>query len=99
MYGRGGRGGLKGERKTGSERWKREEGIGSCCSASKWSPPHIQKLEDTNPQVREAGCEALGTLLKVLGERPLNIYFENVEKSKMAKVGLFHSQIVVAIKI
>jgi len=54
-------------------------------------PTIVQKLDDTNPQVREAGCESLGTLLKVLGERPLNIYFENVEKSKMAKVGLIHS--------
>lgn len=45
-----------------------------------------QKLDDTNPAVREAGMECLGTLMRVVGDRPLNSYMESIDKSKMAKV-------------
>ena len=50
------------------------------------SPPPPQKLDDTNPTVREAGMECLGTLMRVVGDRPMNSYVENVDKSKMTKV-------------
>ena len=46
----------------------------------------LQKLEDTTPQVREAGSEALGTMLRVLGDRPMSAFLEGVDKAKMAKV-------------
>ena len=45
-----------------------------------------QRLDDTNPQVRDAGMEVLGTLLKALGDRAMTAYLENVDKTKMAKV-------------
>ena len=45
-----------------------------------------QKLDDTNPQVREAAMECLGTLLRVVGDRPMGAYVENIDKAKMAKV-------------
>lgn len=48
---------------------------------------HTQRMDDTAPQVREASFEAIGTLLKVVGDRPMNAYLDNVEKTKMAKVG------------
>ena len=50
---------------------------------------HTQRLEDTNPQVREAAFEAVGTLLKVVGEKPMLQYTENIDKTKMAKVQLY----------
>ena len=45
-----------------------------------------QKLDDTNPQVREAAMECLGTLLRVVGDRPMGGYIENIDKTKMTKV-------------
>ena len=47
---------------------------------------YLQKLDDTNPQVREAAMECLGTLLRVVGDRPMGVYLENVDKAKMTKV-------------
>lgn len=47
---------------------------------------HSQKLDDTTPLVREAAQEALGTMLRVVGDRPMNQYLEGVDKGKMAKV-------------
>ena len=49
-------------------------------------PLVVQRLEDTAPQVRDAACEVLGTLLKLLGDRPMVAYVENIEKTKMTKV-------------
>ena len=54
----------------------------------------LQKLDDTNPQVREAAMECLGTLLRVVGDRPMGAYIENIDKTKMAKVcTLRHSEL------
>ena len=57
------------------------------------SPPlcvHVwllfQRLDDTNPQVRDSAMEVLATLLKALGERAMTAYLENVDKTKMTKV-------------
>lgn len=43
-------------------------------------------MDDTVGPVRDATAEALGTLLKVIGERPLNPYIEQLDKIKMDKV-------------
>ena len=45
-----------------------------------------QRMDDTSGPVRDATAEALGTLLKVMGERPLNPYIEQLDKIKMDKV-------------
>ena len=37
-------------------------------------PLVVQRLEDTAPQVRDAACEVLGTLLELLGDRPMVAY-------------------------
>ena len=34
--------------------------------------------------------ECLGTLLRVVGDRPMGAYIENVDKTKMAKVQSSH---------
>ena len=46
----------------------------------------FQRLDDTNPQVRDSAMEVLGTLLKALGDRAMTSYLENVDKTKMTKV-------------
>ena len=51
-------------------------------------PSSSQRLDDTNPQVRDSAMEVLGTLIKALGDRAMNAYLENVDKTKMAKVQL-----------
>ncbi|XP_064399412.1 cytoskeleton-associated protein 5-like isoform X3 [Halichondria panicea] len=50
------------------------------------APLTAQKLDDTTPLVREAAQEALGTMLRVVGDRPMNQYLEGVDKGKMAKI-------------
>ncbi|XP_078348745.1 cytoskeleton-associated protein 5-like isoform X2 [Oculina patagonica] len=46
----------------------------------------LKRMDDTVGPVRDATAEALGTLLKVMGERPLNPYIEQLDKIKMDKV-------------
>nr|XP_058951305.1 cytoskeleton-associated protein 5-like isoform X2 [Pocillopora verrucosa] len=46
----------------------------------------LKRMDDTVAPVRDATAEALGTLLKVMGERPLNPYIEQLDKIKMDKV-------------
>ena len=46
----------------------------------------MQCLSDNTPAVREAAAEALGTALKVVGERMMGAYLDGVESLKMAKV-------------
>ena len=45
----------------------------------------LQRMDDTSGPVRDATAEALGTLLKVMGERPLNPFIEQLDKIKMDK--------------
>ena len=49
----------------------------------------LQRMDDTSGPVRDATAEALGTLLKVMGERPLNPYVEQLDKIKMDKASCF----------
>ena len=44
-----------------------------------------QRFDDTTPQVRDAACEVIATLLKALGDRPMVAYVEGIDKTKMAK--------------
>ncbi|KAJ7391009.1 hypothetical protein OS493_021029 [Desmophyllum pertusum] len=46
----------------------------------------LKRMDDTSGPVRDATAEALGTLLKVMGEKPLNPYIEQLDKIKMDKV-------------
>lgn len=55
-------------------------------SAFEWYIVALQRMDDTSGPVRDATAEALGTLLKVMGERPLNPYIEQLDKIKMDKV-------------
>ena len=50
----------------------------------------VQKLADTTPAVRDSAAEALGTALKVVGERPMTPFFADLDKIKMDKVHTWH---------
>ena len=43
-------------------------------------------MDDTLPDVRNAAAEALGTVLKVIGEKPLYAIFADMDKLKVDKV-------------
>ncbi|EDV29465.1 uncharacterized protein TRIADDRAFT_51833 [Trichoplax adhaerens] len=46
----------------------------------------VKKMEDTDPQVRNNSAEALGTALKVVGERPMNSFLDGIDKIKLDKI-------------
>lgn len=48
----------------------------------------LQKLSDTTPDVREAAMQALGTALRIVGEKPMNPLIADLEKLKLDKVTL-----------
>ena len=48
----------------------------------------MKQIESADPNVREAAFESIATLLKVVGERPMNLYIEAIDKTKMAKVNV-----------
>ena len=48
----------------------------------------LQKLADTTPAVRDSAAEALGTALKVVGEKPMMPLLADLDKIKIDKVCL-----------
>ena len=46
----------------------------------------FQTISDTVPDVREASFQALGTAMKVVGEKPIMPFLADVEPIKMTKV-------------
>ncbi|ORX82097.1 ARM repeat-containing protein [Anaeromyces robustus] len=52
----------------------------------------LKALSDSNAIVRDSAAEGLGTLMKCVGERPMQVYIEQVEKSKEAKVREFYEK-------
>lgn len=48
----------------------------------------LQQVNDSAPEVRDAAFEALGTALKVVGERAVNPFLADVDKLKVDKVNI-----------
>lgn len=46
----------------------------------------VQTVNDTSPEVREASYNALGTAMKIVGEKPIMPFLQGIENIKMAKV-------------
>ena len=46
----------------------------------------FQTVNDTSPEVREASFIALGTILKVVGEKFMNQFLSEIDPIKMTKV-------------
>jgi hypothetical protein len=55
----------------------------------------IKGQEDGTTDVRDAAAEAMGTLMKLLGERPLLLYLEKLDNLKTAKVKEFCESAVI----
>ena len=53
----------------------------------------LQQIDSADPNVREAAFESIATLLKVVGERPMNMYIETIDKNKMTKVSCLSSSV------
>ena len=51
----------------------------------------MQKLDDTAPAVRDSAAEALGTAMKVVGEKAMGPFIDPLDKIKADKVTLCHS--------
>lgn len=47
----------------------------------------MQTINDTTPDVREASYGALGTAMKVVGEKPVMPFLTDVDDIKLQKVG------------
>ena len=56
---------------------------------SKSEVPYLdpEHINDSAPEVRDAAFEALGTALKVVGEKAVNPFLADVDKLKLDKVG------------
>lgn len=46
----------------------------------------MQQVNDSAPEVRDAAFEALGTAMKVVGEKAVNPFLTDVDKLKLDKV-------------
>lgn len=58
----------------------------------------VKAFDDGDASVREAAAEALGTLMKCCGEKPLLAYVEKLDTVKMAKVKEYSEKAVVKAK-
>lgn len=47
---------------------------------------HLQQVNDSAPEVRDAAFEALGTAMKVIGEKAVNPFLADLDKLKLDKV-------------
>ena len=47
---------------------------------------YFKKLDDTAGPVRDSAAEAIGTAMKVVGERAMGAYIEGLDKIKQDKV-------------
>lgn len=45
-------------------------------------------MNDSAPEVRDAAFEALGTAMKVVGEKAVNPFLADLDKLKLDKVGI-----------
>ncbi|KAJ6636203.1 Protein mini spindles [Pseudolycoriella hygida] len=59
----------------------------------------IKTLNESDPAVRDASAEALGTLLKLLGEKTVGPHLVDVDPLKMAKIKECADKAVIVVKI
>ncbi|SPO26101.1 related to STU2 - Microtubule-associated protein (MAP) of the XMAP215/Dis1 family [Ustilago trichophora] len=46
----------------------------------------VTAMADGSPDVRDAGAAGLGTLMKLIGERPMNLFLDGLDDIKKAKI-------------
>lgn len=59
----------------------------------------LKTLNESDPTVRDSSAEALGTLLKLLGEKMVGPFLVDVDALKMAKIKECSEKAVIAIKV
>jgi cytoskeleton-associated protein 5 len=59
----------------------------------------VKLVGDTLPDVRTCGFEAVGTLMKITGERELNSYLDSIDDLKMKKIKEFYEKAEVKTKL
>ncbi|KAN0064473.1 hypothetical protein ACQY0O_002099 [Thecaphora frezii] len=59
----------------------------------------VAAMGDGSPDVRDAGAAGLGTLMKLIGERPMNVFLEPLDDIKKGKVQEEYKQAEVKVKM
>lgn len=59
----------------------------------------LKTLNESDPAVRDASAEALGTLMKLVGEKAIGVYLTEVDALKQAKIKECCEKAVITIKI
>ncbi|KAJ1039565.1 hypothetical protein NDA10_007546 [Ustilago hordei] len=59
----------------------------------------VTAMADGSPDVRDAGAAGLGTLMKLIGERPMNIFLDGLDDIKKGKVQEEYKMAEVKIKM
>jgi cytoskeleton-associated protein 5 len=59
----------------------------------------LKNLNESDPQVRESSAEALGTMMKLIGEKNMAPYLAEVDPLKMEKIKECHEKAVILIKV
>lgn len=59
----------------------------------------LKTLNESDPAVRDASAEALGTLLKLLGEKTMAAHLVDVDPLKMAKIKECAEKVVIVVKV
>ncbi|XP_055384465.1 protein mini spindles isoform X2 [Condylostylus longicornis] len=59
----------------------------------------LKTLNEPDPTVRDCAAEALGTLLKLMGEKTVGVFLTEVDALKMAKIKECQEKAVITIKI
>ncbi|UZJ52839.1 hypothetical protein CBS101457_002159 [Exobasidium rhododendri] len=58
----------------------------------------VASMADGSADVREAGAQGLGTLMKLIGERPMNQYIDSLDEIKKSKIQEQYTQAVVKVR-
>ena len=59
----------------------------------------VTAMADGSPDVRDAGAAGLGTLMKLIGERPMNIFLDGLDDIKKGKIQDEYKTAVVKVKM
>lgn len=59
----------------------------------------LKNLSESDPTVRDAAAEALGTAMKLVGEKNITPFLTDVDALKMEKIKEYHEKAVITVKI
>lgn len=59
----------------------------------------LKTLSESDPTVRDSSAEAIGTAMKLVGEKTISPFLTDVDSLKMEKIKEYHEKAVITIKI